>query len=284
MTVDATDANGVPGPWRGPSDRSWPGSPLRRGLGVALLGLSGAGRFAAGEGRVVAGPGAAMPAEPLVDVLLGILDVALEAGERVSAAARRRLDPLLRAALAPAAAPLSQTSGAGMRLLGRITGPLAQRGRRLRADSEHEAAAAVAAVLPETIELVMDQVDLTELAIDKVDLQRVLDTTVARIDMTSFALQHLDLAQLIQASLDSVDFTDVAIEKIDFSRTVSAALEQVDVLAVARDQVDPARVAAYLRDTVDLAETLRAAPGAVAGEAVRGVRDTVERIVGTRRN
>jgi hypothetical protein len=267
-----------------PDERTWPPRPVRRGLGVALLGLAGAGRFAAGQEQVVTGPGAQLPGEPVLDVALGILDLFLEAAERAAAAARRRLDPALRAALAPAAGPIAGTSGAGLRLLGSITRPLAERGRRLRHDSEHEAAAAVAAVMPETIRLVMDQLDLTELAIENVDIQRVLDSTADQVDMTSFALDQLDLARLIEASLDAVELTDVAIDKLDFSRVVAAALVQVDVVAVARDQLDPARVAAFLRESVDLSDALRAAPGAVAGEAVRGVRETMERIVTNRRN
>jgi hypothetical protein len=247
------------------------------------LGLAGAGRFATGQSGVVVGPGAPLPGEPAIDVALGALDLALEVGEKVAGTARRRLDPLLRKALSPAAAQLAQTSGVGMRVLESLTRPLAERGRRLRSDAEHEAAAAVAAVLPETLELVMEQIDLTELAVERVDIARVLAATAAQVDLTSFALDNMDLARLIHASLDAVDFTGVAVEKLDFDRKVTAALEQVDAMALARDQLDPARVATYLRENVDLAETLRAAPGAVAGEAVRGVRDRVERMVTSRR-
>ncbi len=264
------------------ADRTWPGTRARRGLGVALLGLAGAGRFASGEPQVVVRPGGELPAEPAVDVALGALDLVLEAGGRVVGTVRRRVDPVLRVALAPAATPLAETSGVGRRLLGGMTRPLAERGRRLRRDSEHEAAAAVAATMPQAVDLIMGQVDLTELAIDNVDISRVLEAAVAQVDLTSFAVQHMDLARLIEVSLDSVDFTGLAIDKLDFARTVAAALEQVDVVAIARDQLDPVRVAAYLRDNVDLAEAIRSAPGTVAGEAFRGVRQGVQRIVPNR--
>lgn len=281
----APPPNPTPAPLQGDvaGARNWPGAQVRRGLGVALLGLAGAGRFAAGESRVVAAPGGELPAEPLVDVALGVLDLVLEAGERIAGSLQRRLDPPLRAALDMPAAPLTGAAGLGLRLLGRATAPLAERGRRLRADSEAEAAAAVATLMPETIELVMEQVDLTELAVANVDIQRVLDETVAQVDLTGFALQHMDLARLIQASVDSIDFTGLAIDKLDFQRAMTAAMEQVDILAVAREQVDPTRVAAFLRENVDLADTIRSAPSAVAGEAVRGVRETMERIVTNRR-
>ena len=262
------------------SSRAWPNAPLRRGLGVALLGLAGAGRFGEGANPVV-GPGAPLPAEPVVDVALGALDVAMEVGERVSRSAERHLDPLLTRAWSQAPT-VSGTAGAGLRVLAALTEPLAARGRRLRADAEHEAAAAVASVLPETIRLVMEQLDLTELAIENVDIERVLTATADQVDLTGFAIEHMDLVRLIEASLDEVDFTGLAITRLDFARAVTAALEQVDILAVTRDQMDPARVAQFLRENVDVSEALRAAPSSVAGEAVRGARQTLGRLAGRR--
>lgn len=250
-------------------------------MGVALLGLAGAGRFTAGAAPVV-GPGSELPAEPIMDVTLGAVDVALEWGERLADGARRYVNPVLSRAWAGAATPMGGTAGAGLRFLGALTEPLAVRGRRLRADAEHEAAAAVASVLPETIQLVMEQLDLTELAIDHVDIQRVLEATADQVDLTGFAIDHMDLVRLIEASLDQVDFTGLAITRLDFARAVTAAMEQVDVMTVAREQMDPARVAQYLRENVDVAEALRQAPTAVAGEAVRGVRQTMGRITGRR--
>lgn len=259
--------------------REWPGAPVHRSLGVALLGLAGAGRFTGGTSPVVPGPGGELPAEPVLDVALGVLDVLLEGSERVAGGVRRYVNPVLTRAWAPAVGPVAGTAGAGLRVLAALTEPLAERGRRLRADSEHEAAAAVAGVLPETIQLTMEQLDLTELAIEHVDVQRVMDEAVQQIDFTQFAIDNVDLPRVIEASLDAVDFTGLAIQRMDFARALTAALEQVDVLALAREGLDPAKVTAYLRDQVDIAETLRTAPGAVAGEAVRGVRETMGRIV-----
>lgn len=258
--------------------RQWPGAPVHRGLGVALLGLAGAGRFAGGTSPVVPGPGGELPAEPVLDVALGVLDLLLEGGERVAGGVRRYANPVLTRAWAPAAGTVAGTAGTGLRILAALTEPLAERGRRLRADSEHEAAAAVAGVLPETIQLTMEQLDLTDLAIEHVDVQRVMDEAVKQIDFTQFALDNVDLARVIEASLDTVDFTGLAISRMDFTRAVTAALEQVDVLTLAREQLDPARVAAYLRDNVDVMDALRTAPTAVTSEAVRNVRETVGRL------
>ncbi len=256
-----------------PQPRAWPNAPLRRGIGVALLGIAGAGRFGEGANPVV-GPGSPLPAEPVVDVALGALDVAMELGERVAASAERQLNPVLSRAWSQTAA-VGGTAGTGLRLLAALTEPLAQRGRRLRADAEHEAAAAVAAVLPETIQMVMEQLDLTELAIDHVDIQRVLEATADQVDLTGFAIDHMDLVRLIEASLDEVDFTGMAITRLDFARAVAAAMEQVDVMAIAREQMDPAKVAQFLRENVDVAEAIRAAPTAV-------VRETARRLTGRR--
>ncbi len=277
-TKTATSSQASAAPSAG--EREWPGPQLRRGIGVALLGLAGAGRFTAGQEQVVPGPGGELPAEPVMDVALGAVDVGLEAAERVAHSVRRRLNPILTAALAPAATPAAGLSGLGMDVLQRVTEPLAERGRRLRADSEHEAAAAVAGVLPETIELVMAQIDLTQIAIDNVDISRVLEAAVAQVDMTQFAIDTMDLPRVVLASLDSVDLTEIAINQIDFSRTVPEVLDQVDVLSIAREQVDPARLAAFIRDNVDLTESIKIDPTAVAGDAVRGVTKRARRIVG----
>ena len=64
------------------------------------------------------------------------------------------------------------------------------------------------------------------------------------------------------------------------ARTVPEVLDQVDVLGLARDQVDPARLAAFIRDNVDLTESIKIDPTAVAGDAVRGVTKRARRIVG----
>ncbi len=199
----------------------------------------------------------------------------LEVGERAANGIRTHVNPLLARAWGPATGSLSGPAGAGIRMLGALTQPLADRGRQLRADAEHEAAAAVASVLPETIELVMEQLDLTDLAIENVDIQRVLEATADQVDLTGFAIDHMDLVRLIEASLDEVDFTGLAITRMDFARAVTAAMEQVDVMAVARDQMDPARMAAYLRENVDVTEALRQAPTAV-------MRETARRLTGRR--
>ena len=253
---------------------------MRRSLGAALLGLAGAGRFASGDSQVMPGPGGELPGEPVVDVALGALDMFLAAGERVTDAVRDRINPAVTDALGPATSSVTGVSGTGMDVLGSVTGPLAERGRRLRAVSEHEAAAAVAAVLPETIELAMTQIDLTDLAINHIDLERLLEAAVEQVDMTQFAIDHMDLPRLVAASLEQVDLTEIAMDKVDFARTLPMVMEQVDMIALVREQIDPAKLAAFIRDNVDLTEAIRTTPGAVAGDAMRGVTKRARRIVG----
>ena len=146
--------------------RQWPSAPLRRGLGVALLGLRRCGPVhVRAMPRSCRARGAELPAQPAIDVALGALDVG--AGGRANGCRPTLADhvnPLLLRAWAPAAGVRERgRAERGLRALGALTEPLAERGRRLRADSEYEAAAAVAAVLPETIQLVMEQLDLTGL-------------------------------------------------------------------------------------------------------------------------
>ncbi|MDP4013528.1 MAG: hypothetical protein Q8P38_02730 [Candidatus Nanopelagicales bacterium] len=225
-------------------------------MGVTLLGLVTAGRFTSGEARVLSAPGAPIPAEPLADVFLGILDLALEMVQRLSQGARSLAGPPVRVAQDPVASALAGPVGAAVRVVGVVTRPLAERGARLRAEAEHEAAEALSAALPETVGAVL-----------------------AEIDLTGFVVDHLDLARVVDASLDEVDLTELALRRLDLGRVVDATLDEVDALSLARDRLDPVRVAAYLRDNVDLGEALRSAPGAMAGEAVRGVRETMGKIL-----
>lgn len=252
---------------------------MHRGLGVTLLGLVTAARFIGGDQRLLSGPGEPIPAEPLADVLFGLLDVALEATGRASRGVRGMAERPVRVALSPAIATFGGPVGTALRVFRAATGPLAERGARLRADAEAEAAAAVAAALPETVDAVMSRIDLTNHVIDRVDMQRIMDAVFESTDMEGFVIDRLDLARVVDASLDEVDLTDLALRRLDLGRVVDATLDQVDALALARDRLDPVRVAGFLRDNVDLGDALRTAPGAVAGEAMRGVRETMGRIL-----
>jgi hypothetical protein len=251
------------------------GQGARRGAGLTLLGLSSASRFISGQPDPLTATADELPARPALDVALGLVDVGLELTQAVANTVSEALGPLFARTVGPALAPARGVNRTALIALGAITGPLTKRGARLRAEAEAEAVATVAAVLPWSMEIMLDQVDLTEQAIQRVDIERVMTAAFDNVDMENLMIDNVDLSRIVLASLAQVDLTDVALKELDLERVVVATLAQVDILSVARDQIDPVRVAAYLRDNVDLAEVLRTVPG----DAVRGVFDTVGRIV-----
>ncbi|MCH9815195.1 MAG: hypothetical protein K0U64_01925 [Actinomycetia bacterium] len=252
-----------------------PGRVARRGAGLALLGLTSASRFMAGHPEPLSSTAQELPARPSLDVALGLVDVGLEVAETLSDTVSAILGPLIARTVDPALAPARGMSRTTVAALGAMTRPLARRGSRLRAEAEAEAIATVSAVLPASMEIVLDQVDLTDQAIDRVDIERVMTAAFNDVDMEGLMIDNVDLSRIVLASLSQVDLTEVALNELDLERVVMATLDQVDILSIARDQVDPVRVAAYLRDNVDLAEVLRTAPS----DAVRGVFDTVGKMV-----
>jgi len=255
--------------------RQWPPSPAKRGFGLAVLGLASASRFVSGHEQPVSASADELPALPLIDAWLGVMDLGIEMSEALAVAITGFLSPHLDRAAAPVRGPLIGLRREALEVLTSVTRPLAERGSRLRRAAEADAVAAVAAVLPESMDIVLDQVDLTEQAVVRVDFERVMTAAFSQIDMEALMIDQVDLARIVHASLARIDLTEVALKELDLERVVLATLDQVDVFSVARDQIDPVRVAAYLRDNVDLAEVLRTAPG----DAVRGVFDTMGRMV-----
>ena len=255
--------------------RQWPPANARRGFGLALLGLATGDRFLAGDGQPLSSSAETLPARPALDVLLGLVDVVLEVTETAADLLERQAGPVVSVAVEPARDSAAGLSGALVARLVTLTEGLAERGARLRAEAEDDAVSSVAQVLPESLDLVLDQVDLTDQAISRIDFDRVLRASFEQVDMEDLMIENVDLERIVRASLDQVDLTQLALERLDLERVVKATLEQVDVFSLAREQVDPVRVAAYLRDNVDLAEVLRSAPGG----AVRGVFDTVGKMV-----
>jgi hypothetical protein len=117
---------------------------------------------------------------------------------------------------------------------------------------EVEAAATAVAV-----ELVLDQLDLTELVLDHVDLGRVIDA----VDIDT-VVDKLDLDAIVQR----VDLDRVA-EGID----LDAVAERLDVERVVA-RLDLAKLSLEVIDRIDLPEIIRSSTGTVANEGVRVIR------------
>jgi hypothetical protein len=129
-----------------------------------------------------------------------------------------------------------------------------------REDRPEARAAATAVAVEATrqaVDLVLDQLDLTQIVLDHVDLDRV----VASVDMEA-VVDRLDLDRIVQR----VDIDRVA-ERID----LDAVAERLDVERVVA-RLDLAKLSLEVIERIDLPEIIRSSTGTVASEGVRVVR------------
>ncbi|MGH8969050.1 MAG: hypothetical protein ACRDV1_03790 [Actinomycetes bacterium] len=124
----------------------------------------------------------------------------------------------------------------------------AERGQVRREAAEQAAAALVLSLVPVVTEAVLDQLDLTRLVRERVDL----DTVVAGVDVNKVALA-LDL-DAVAARLD----VDAVAARLDLGPVV--------------DRIDLVGIATSVIDAIDLPEIVRESTGALASETVVGVR------------
>jgi len=135
-----------------------------------------------------------------------------------------------------------------------------------------------------TLDAVLDELDLTALVLQRVDLDRVVaavdvDAVVARVDLYAIVdrvpidrvLDRVDLDAVarrldVEAVIDRVDLNLVA-KRID----VDAVAARLDLDAVVA-RIDLVGLASYVIEAIDLPEIIRASSGSIASDAVRGMR------------
>lgn len=152
---------------------------------------------------------------------------------------------------------------------------LDERWRASRPGTEAAASAFARELVPQVIDAVLDQLDLTWLVAERVDL----DDLVARVDIER-VVARVDLDEIaskidVDAVVSRVDL-DAIVERID----LDAVVARVDVDAVARridvagilERLDMADLARTVIEEIDLPEIIRQSTGSVASETVRGVR------------
>jgi hypothetical protein len=133
----------------------------------------------------------------------------------------------------------------------------------------------VAAVAPALVQKVLDQLDLTALVRERVDLDEVaqdidverivdrvdLDAIVAKVDIERI-LDRVDVdAVIARANLDKV------VQRLDLDGIVA----RVDIDRIIA-RVDLIGLADYVVDGIDLPGIIRESSGSMASEVVRGVR------------
>jgi hypothetical protein len=165
-----------------------------------------------------------------------------------------------------------------------VTVPLADRGQQLRGAMEHVAGRVLVALTPKVVRSVLGSLDLNALVREHLDLDQLincvdvgavvdrvdLDAAVSRLDLNAI-VDRLDLDAVVRridvdAIVRRVDLDAVA-DRLDVDRVVA----RVDVSAVL-DRVDLVGITEEVIAAIDLPEILRQSSGAVASEAIRGVR------------
>ena len=148
-----------------------------------------------------------------------------------------------------------------------------------------EAATAFARELvPQVVGAVLDQIDLTELALTRVDLDRVVDGVdveriVERIDLNEIA-ERIDVERI----LDRVDL-DAVVGKVDVQKIVDrvdlneiASRIDVDAIASRMDleaivsRIDVVGIAQHVIDELDLFRVIRESTETITTETVEGIR------------
>lgn len=125
---------------------------------------------------------------------------------------------------------------------------LDRRWRDERAADERLASGVLRAIVQDVVDATLDQLDLTEIAVDRVDLDRVA--------------RSID----VQAIAAGLDLDEIA-SRID----VDALARRVDIEAIVR-RLDLAAIAREVIDEIDLPQIVRESTGTLADEAVEGVR------------
>ena len=185
-------------------------------------------------------------APALLDAAIGAAAITAETATRAGGAVTQVLGPVARVVAHPPLVPDRFAPG-------RVWQSVLERGRLERALSAEQLDAAVnvaaPTLVPAVLNEVLDQIDLTELVVNRVDLNRV-----------------------VTSALDSLDLTEIVLTRVDLERIVNTALESLDLTEIVLTRVDLVRIAEEVIEAIDLPEIIRESSGGVATEAVRGVR------------
>lgn len=140
------------------------------------------------------------------------------------------------------------------------------RWRDARPEAEAAAGAFARELVPQVIDTVLDQIDLTWLVAERVDLDELVtrvdvDAVVSRVDLNAI-VSKLDLDEIasridVDAIVSRVDVDEVA-QRLD----VAAVIERLDLAELTRE----------VMEEIDLPEIIRESTGSMASETVRGVR------------
>ena len=90
---------------------------------------------------------------------------------------------------------------------------LSHHGRTVRLagseDLEVAGGEALDVVIPTVLERVLDRIDITELVLQRVDLERIVGAVLDRMDLTEVVLERVDLAGIAEEVIDDVDLPEI---------------------------------------------------------------------------
>jgi hypothetical protein len=95
----------------------------------------------------------------------------------------------------------------------------------------------------------------------------IADAIIERIDLTDVVIDQVDLNRIVTAALDGLDLTQLVIDRVD----IDAIVAEADIDAVI-DRVPIIPLASYVIDEIDLPQIIRDSTSGIAGDAVNTVR------------
>jgi len=139
------------------------------------------------------------------------------------------------------------------------------RWRREQFEDEQAGSTFVADILPRLVDATLDRIDLTELVLARLDLDRIVDAVdleraIARVDLNA-VVARVDIEAIVRG-LDLASIANEVIDQLDLTAIANEVIAQLDLAAIASDVIDE----------VDLPQIVRQSTGTMATETVEGVR------------
>lgn len=126
------------------------------------------------------------------------------------------------------------------------------------------AAAAVTAVVEDAAGAALDAT--LGAALDRI-VPVVTDAIVDRLDLTEIVLSRVDLNRVVNRALDSLDLTQLVLDRVD----INAVVAEADFDSII-DRVPVVPLANYVIEEIDLPQIIRESTGGIATDAINAIR------------
>lgn len=209
------------------------------------------------------------PAATMAGAGLGAAITAAEAAASAAKSAAEAVGPVLSWVTNPTVLQgASETAAGAARLLD-------GQWKATQAETTQAATAFLTVLIPELTAAILDQVDLTQIVRERVDINAIvedvdMDRIVDRLDIDAI-VKRVDVnAVVARVDMDRV-VDDLPIERVVDRVDVDEIVERVDIRGVV-DRLDLAEITQDVMDEIDLPAIIRESSGAMASETVQTVR------------